>query len=93
MLARTLTERYWLAWSMGADRAGRLQLEYATEAEDVLLASASDDVDAWVRENARHGLTLLLELCEQAPSDEALCYLGAGPLEEYLLSHRKKERW
>lgn len=85
--SRPLTERYWLSWFMRETRAGRIQLEYPVEPEDVLLASAQEEVDAYVREHAEAGLTLLLELCEQAPSDEALCFLGAGPLEEYLLAH------
>jgi hypothetical protein len=46
---------------------------------------AFDEVDETLRFQPSAAIALLVELAEGAPDDQALAYLGAGPVEDFLL--------
>jgi hypothetical protein len=52
---------------------------------------ALDEVDDRVRSEPSAAIALLVELAEGAPDDQALAYLGAGPVEDLLHEHHEDD--
>jgi hypothetical protein len=72
-LVRAYWQHYEASFGPAADRAKADECEWAwLEAKDV------------AEDGGPQALALVSALAEEAPSDDALAYLGAGPLEELL---------
>jgi len=75
----TVVEAYWRNWALSrGDRAARLLSNdsfWAWHAVEEMVATDSDEL-----------VDVLERLADAAPSDEALAYLGAGPIND-LLQH------
>jgi hypothetical protein len=48
---------------------------------------AWEEVERVAQEPGSDALDLLVTLADAAPDDQARCYLGAGPLEDFVLQH------
>ena len=84
-----LVDAYWEYYrrtSGGATRPERLGADEFSWAWDEVESLIHDDEIA-ERQLGLHRVGLLIALAEGAPDQEALAYLGAGPVEELLRDH------
>lgn len=75
-----LVQAYWQHFvrATRGDRQARLDAGEFVWAEDEVRSALSDPLEA---------VPLLVALADAAPDEEALAYLGAGPVEDLLVEH------
>jgi len=67
------------------------RLSQSASRDDQLASDESfwawEEIERVAQNPSADTIDLLVSLAEAAPDDQARCYLGAGPLEDFMLSH------